>query len=756
MRRLLYLLVLLTLGPITQAQPTFFKVKIKNISQPYPYSDVGVFNTPVGASAPAPIFPGEAYEFDFEASPGSHLSLATMFVQSNDLFYAPSERGIPLYDAAGHPVEGDLTGSLLLWDAGTERNERPGEGVNQAPRQTGPDTGDRDPRYIVRPVRDRYHYPAMEDVIGLEIIHHGGVSFTARIENRSTASTLGLRDGSTVAVPLSPGVFVVHNDRGPIFRKYRRDRGAGLEAIAEDGDPSQLFHALQSRTGLPTILAPGVYAVHGDEMPFFTAGQPDRGEGLEALAEDGSPADLAAVVAQSTTATGGAFAIPSGSRTPRPLMPGRSYEFVVASGPSGKLSFATMYVQSNDLFYAPADGGIPLFDENGHPIYGDITDQVYLWDAGTEENEMPGSGLYQAPRQSGPNSGPADPMNTVRLVNDGYHYPAVEDAIEVTVTPLRSTTFTVRVENTSNTNTLHIGNGQSVPVPLAPGFWALHAEPAPLFTPGVPDFGLGLEEIAEDGDPSVLAGNLSMKMGTPRGVFNTPVGADGPAPIFPGEAYEFQVTAAPGFRLSLATMFVQSNDLFYAPHRRGIPLFSRHGRALAGDVTRYLDLWDAGTEANEAPGVGPYQAPRQSGPNSGPEDADNLVRLVDDGYEYPADKDVIKVTIYPQGTASHLTESLPASPTLIADNPVLAPEGVGVYPNPARDVANLNINLVQESEVTILLTDISGKVLRRTFTGQLPAGPNQLSTDISDLASGFYFYNIRMKDRVETIKLIVE
>lgn len=55
-------------------------------------------------------------------------------------------------------------------------------------------------------------------------------------------------------------------------------------------------------------------------------------------------------------------------------------------------------------------------------------------------------------------------------------------------------------------------------------------------------------------------------------------------------------------------------------------------------------LWDAGTEVNEEPGVGPNQAPRQPAPNTGPSEH-GVVRPVRDGYTYPATAEVIRVTI---------------------------------------------------------------------------------------------------------------
>ena len=60
---------------------------------------------------------------------------------------------------------------------------------------------------------------------------------------------------------------------------------------------------------------------------------------------------------------------------------------------------------------------------------------ILLWDAGTEVNERPGIGLYQAPRQSGPDSG-MDEGGNVRQVNDGYTYPNVSDVLRVVVRPV--------------------------------------------------------------------------------------------------------------------------------------------------------------------------------------------------------------------------------------------------------------------------------------------------------------------------------
>ena len=215
-----------------------------------------------------------------------------------------------------------------------------------------------------------------------------------------------------------------------------------------------------------------------------------------------------------------------------------------------------------------------------------------------------------------------------------------------------ATTFRVRVENVSKPDTLKTSMG-TAPAAVAPVLYVVHTNKGPLFTAGQPDRGKGLERLAEDGDPSVLATSLNGAAGIAAvGFMNTPEGASAPGPIVGGNAYEFTVTAVPGATLTLAMMFGQSNDVFYTT-AEGIELF-RNGRPVSGDVTRAVTLWDAGTELNQEPGVGADQAPRQKGPNTGAAEqaAVRLLKDVKDGFTYPAVADVLKVTIAPAPATS--------------------------------------------------------------------------------------------------------
>ena len=218
-----------------------------------------------------------------------------------------------------------------------------------------------------------------------------------------------------------------------------------------------------------------------------------------------------------------------------------------------------------------------------------------------------------------------------------------------------TSTFRVRIQNVSPEG--------DVATLFAPGVWVLHSEAGPLFSSGEADRHEGLEALAEDGDPTELAAALLAK-GLTAGIFNTPVCADSPRPLQSREFYEFEVTASPETPyLSFATMLVQSNDLFLAPVENGIALFDEDGKAIGlQNVTHELLLWDAGTEANEEPGTGPNQAPRQSVANTGPSDENATVRPVDDESEYPDIADLVRVYIVPVPMVERDRGRQPASP----------------------------------------------------------------------------------------------
>src|SRR5919197_998070 len=69
--------------------------------------------------------------------------------------------------------------------------------------------------------------------------------------------------------------------------------------------------------------------------------------------------------------------------------------------------------------------------------------------------------------------------------------------------------FVVRVENVSTPRTLKLSTGDTAPAPHSPVVWAVHRYPGIFFTLGHFDHGVGLEALAEDGNPQPLAQHLA-------------------------------------------------------------------------------------------------------------------------------------------------------------------------------------------------------------------------------------------------------
>jgi len=211
--------------------------------------------------------------------------------------------------------------------------------------------------------------------------------FTIRIENITKPDAFTASNGVKWSLGFSPGVVLVHADKGPVFNAGKNDRGQGLEAQSEDGDPGMLAKSLQGSKGIKSVAV---------------------------------------------------FNTPVGASGPGPITPGAAYEVTISAMPGDRLSLTTMMGQSNDWFYGPAESGILLF-KNGKPISGDITSQIILWDVGTEVNQEPGIGPDQGPRQKAPNTGEAE-NGVVRNAKDvkyGSAFTKVSSVMRVTIKPVQ-------------------------------------------------------------------------------------------------------------------------------------------------------------------------------------------------------------------------------------------------------------------------------------------------------------------------------
>jgi len=81
---------------------------------------------------------------------------------------------------------------------------------------------------------------------------------------------------------------------------------------------------------------------------------------------------------------------------------------------------------------------------------------------------------------------------------------------------------------------------------------------------------------------------------------------------------------------------------------------------------------------------------------------------------------------------------------------------ITVYPNPVKDVAKVSMNLKQNANVSVDLTNLVGQQILSLNKGYMTTGLQQFSIDASSLSSGVYFLTVRVNGQKFTQKLIVE
>lgn len=350
---------------------------------------------------------------------------------------------------------------------------------------------------------------------------------------------------------------------------------------------------VSDETTYPTAFSPGLFALHTEDQPIYSVGSSDLQGGLESLAEDGRPRGLDNTLnALSTIDQTITF---EGERGP--LRPGESVTMMIgeeelSASETPRLSMATMFTDSNDYIIGLPDDGYPLFSD-GEFNGGDLTDDLLVTDVGSERDQYPYYGPQQAPRQVG--NGIGSEEGQVSEFTDTTHaLPQAYALADINVSE-QNGEFTFTIENIGHTD-------GGIVTPLSPPVYAVHGGGAKLFTQGEPA-GQPLERLAEDGQTTELVDALSGS-----GSVKTAAAADDP--IAPGGTYEF--TVAPddsNKRLSLASMVVRTNDAFIAFPSSGLTLLNDDGSprstdALEDEIRRRLGVWDAGTELNEAIGVG--------------------------------------------------------------------------------------------------------------------------------------------------------
>ena len=234
-----------------------------------------------------------------------------------------------------------------------------------------------------------------------------------------------------------------------------------------------------------------------------------------------------------------------------------------------------MYGWSNDLFFAPANPGITLYDQNKKPIEGDVSAQIKLWDNGTRVNQKPGIAV---------------------------NHPGIAE--NSPVTEVNGLTQIAEAGNNAPLYT-YIKSNTGIFTPLSPILVVVYNRiENPIYKLGEKDRNEGLKELAQQGNAALLAAALKGRTGV-KNVYILPApGSTVLLPVIGGQAggnvtQELSVTK--GDRIAIATMYGFSNDWFFASAENGVDATQ------TADISGSIKLFDNGTAIDQFPGAGNTQ-----------------------------------------------------------------------------------------------------------------------------------------------------
>lgn len=368
----------------------------------------GTFN--MEGSTPT-IQPGQSISVRFYAGKGQALMFASMYGYSNDLFFAPENPGIALFNSDGTAITGDVSSKIRLWDNGTRVNEQPSaENTHPGVAEAGMI------KMINREDAQGNLYRDAWELMKLELSYDQPTSmFTLKITNIS--------GGTINETPFSPGVWAVSNvlsgelvNKAPFFEVDKKS-SAQLTGLAEMGNNVPLGEMIDGMTGIITTISPVVVVVYtGDVNPIYELNKKDAGIGLKALAQKGETGALK----DALKGMGNVRDVFVAGNNPAP--PTGKLEVEFKAYKNDKIAFATMFAYSNDWFFSNSSAIDAM-------AKGNITDKVVLLDNGTGVNQYPGAGNMQALFGGTPQA----EDNPITVVGNTYPVPTVSKLINVTI-----------------------------------------------------------------------------------------------------------------------------------------------------------------------------------------------------------------------------------------------------------------------------------------------------------------------------------
>lgn len=402
--------------PPTQSET----ITVSNVLKSEPLVESGAFQ---GTGSPALIQPGQSVTIHFSAAKGEAISFATMYGWSNDLFFAPANPGIAVYDSLGNPIQGDVSSQVRLWDNGTRVEQAPGPNVQH------PGVAESKPISEVAGTDAQGHsYLPASQLVRATLVYDGNSYFTLTLENVS--------GGTANETPLSPGVWAVSYivggkllDASPLYASGQPTAN-GLTSIAEMGDNGPLSAYVSGITGIFTPLSPILVVVYdGAENPIYKTGATDPGHGLTPLAQKGN-ADTLAAYLKTLPGVRSVYVLPAPqTNVLLPVIgtdPGGAVSQQLNVLPGDRLAIATMYGFSNDWFFATTGNGVDA------TARGDISSSIGLFDDGSAIEQFPGAGITQF-NLAGTPLAESQPIAPVPNPNLFTTLPAITGIIKVTL-----------------------------------------------------------------------------------------------------------------------------------------------------------------------------------------------------------------------------------------------------------------------------------------------------------------------------------
>ena len=116
------------------------------------------------------------------------------------------------------------------------------------------------------------------------------------------------------------------------------------------------------------------------------------------------------------------------------------------------------------------------------------------------------------------------------------------------------------------------------------------------------------------------------------------------------------------------------------------------------------------------------------------------------GYVGPTyEHDLAYLKEYMEDRSVWIDNNLGGTCSLSVEEPSFVPEYHKAWPNPFDSGVNIGFSIFENSDITVTIIDLSGRIVYTSEMGQLPPGAHTLPIELSNLDRGNYFYNISNK-----------